>query len=175
MQEQINEINENKKIKNKKNIKDIKNMKNYLNNKPILQTLLSFLLIMFCELMVSYIISYQASITGATNIQKDSFTTATTINQLLYNMFIIVITVLTEEFIFRKVIINLIGKFSVTALYISSFLFAFAHYFDLITFPFYFIAGMILGKLFINTKDIKYPIITHLLVNYTIMLIYYII
>lgn len=158
-----------------KETNNLKNLKNYLQGKPILQALLSFLLIMLCEFMINYIISIQTSITGIASIQKNSFTTATTFDQLLYNMFIIAITVITEEFIFRKIIINLIGKFSVTALYISSFLFAFAHYFDLITFPFYFVAGMILGKLFINTKEVKYPIITHLLVNYTIMLVYYII
>lgn len=158
-----------------KETNNLKNLKNYLQGKPILQALLSFLLIMLCEFMINYIISIQTSITGIAMIQKNSFTTATTFDQLLYNMFIIAITVITEEFIFRKIIINLIGKFSVTALYISSFLFAFAHYFNLITFPFYFVAGMILGKLFINTKEIKYPIIAHLLVNYTIMLVYFII
>lgn len=158
-----------------KETNNFKNLKNYLQGKPILQALLSFLLIMLCEFMINYIITIQTSITGIAMIQKNSFTIATTFDQLLYNMFIIAITVITEEIIFRKIIINLIGKYSVTALYISSFLFAFAHYFDLITFPFYFVAGMILGKLFINTKEIKYPIITHLLVNYTIMLVYYII
>ena len=151
------------------------NFKNHLQSKSILQALLSFLLIMLCEFMINYIMSYQESITGVINIQKDSFTMATTIDQLLYNMFIIAITILFEEFIFRKIIIKVFGNYSISSLCISSFLFAFAHYFDLVTFPFYFVAGMILGKLFINTKEIKYPIITHLLVNYTIMLIYYII
>ena len=85
-----------------KETNNLKNLKNYLQGKPILQALLSFLLIMLCEFMINYIISIQTSITGIAMIQKNSFTTATTFNQLLYNMFIIAITVITEEFIFRN-------------------------------------------------------------------------
>ena len=42
-----------------KETNNLKNLKNYLQGKPILQALLSFLLIMLCEFMINYIISIQ--------------------------------------------------------------------------------------------------------------------
>lgn len=75
-----------------------------------------------------------------------------------------VLTVFVEEFLFRYLIIGRIGKYSIVSLITSSILFALMHV-DIINLVLYFIAGMMIGKLYIDTKDIRYPIILHLLNN----------
>ena len=75
-----------------------------------------------------------------------------------------VLTIIAEEFLFRYLIIGRIGKYSIVSLITSSILFALMHI-DIITLVLYFIAGMMIGKLYIDTKDIRYPITLHMLNN----------
>lgn len=75
-----------------------------------------------------------------------------------------VLTIISEEFLFRYLIIGRIGKYSIVSLITSSILFALMHV-DIINLVLYFIAGIIIGKLYIDTKDIRYPITLHMLNN----------
>ena len=80
-----------------------------------------------------------------------------------------VLTVFAEEFLFRYLIIGKIGRYSKLSLIASSLLFALMHT-DISNLVLYFIAGMIIGKLYEDTKDIKYPIILHLLNNFLVII-----
>lgn len=80
-----------------------------------------------------------------------------------------VLTVFAEEFLFRYLIIGKIGRYSKLSLITSSLLFALMHT-DISNLVLYFIAGMIIGKLYEDTKDIKYPIILHLLNNFLVII-----
>ncbi len=93
---------------------------------------------------------------------------ASSISNLLYILIAIaIIPAITEEFIFRGVILgeySAMGTKPVTAVMLSAAMFAMLH-FNLYQFPVYFFGGIILGYVAIITNSVLCAMIVHLLNN----------
>jgi len=107
-------------------------------------------------------------ILGEINIQKVNFD----FNQILISITIFVLVSLTEEILYRGYVLrNLMYSFNkYLALLISAFIFSLLHGFnpniDIIGSTNIFLAGILLGITYINTKNLWFPIALHFSWNF---------
>ncbi len=94
-----------------------------------------------------------------------SLDTTSFLSVLLIVLSLAVFPALTEEFVFRGIVMREYSRCGApTAMVMSSLLFSFIH-FDLRQFPIYFILGMILSWLVYLTKSVIAPLIAHTVYN----------
>ena len=94
------------------------------------------------------------------------------LNNVMYMFLFIVVTPIIEEYAFRGVLLNALGKFGKNfALYASAIIFALAH-FNLSEFLPAFAMGILLGKTSLRYRSIRPTIIIHVLFNGFIYLMF---
>ena len=117
------------------------------------------------------LLNINLSLFGLTNTTGVEFTTKTPLDQIIYFVCIAIIPALTEEFMFRGVILNSFRKFGDGfAILMSSLLFGFMHG-NFVQIPFAFIVGLACGFIVVKTNSIIPAMVLHLLNNGTSVII----
>lgn len=143
------------------NVIPVSNNKKY---NPLLLVLGGYAICTIANIAVS-LLDYNLSIFGLTNTTGVEFTTKTPLDQVIYFICIAIIPALTEEFMFRGVILNSFRKFGDGfAILMSSLLFGFMHG-NFVQIPFAFIVGLACGFIVVKTNSIIPAMVLHLLNN----------
>lgn len=137
---------------------------------PILMILGGYAICTVANIAVN-ILNYNLSLFSLENSTGVEFTTKTPVEQVIYFLCIAIIPALTEEFIFRGVILNSFRKFGDGfAILMSSLLFGFMHG-NFVQIPFAFIVGLACGFILVKTNSIIPAMMLHLLNNGTSVII----
>lgn len=133
---------------------------------PVKNKLLLTLIFMILALGINFMFSYLQ-----TTANQQVLDTAATNTPILAAVQVRLFAPILEEFIFRGIFMNLFftknTNFSAfCSIFISGFLFGFLHTFHLdLALIMYSIIGWLLGSVYYYTKDIRCPIVIHLLLN----------
>ncbi|MBO5211270.1 MAG: CPBP family intramembrane metalloprotease [Clostridia bacterium] len=128
---------------------------------------------MFAYFLISYCIIYAGNIIGtvlslvfsAGKAQNPISDLAMDINPLKV-VVMVILAPLFEELIFRKIILDRIGKYGEkTAVIVSAFAFGLLHQ-NLFQFFYAFGVGLIFGYIYMRTGKIRYSVILHTIINF---------